>query len=50
MYLSFKCKFKAFDRPAPEQQDASHQTLLPEQKTLVVCWHVDLENIKNIKP
>lgn len=30
-------------------QSTSHQTLLPEQKTLVVCWHVRLkkENISN---
>lgn len=48
MYLSFKCKLRRFDPPAPilvciqkkKQWDTSHQTLLPEQKTLVVGWHV----------
>lgn len=50
MYLSFKCKLRRFDPPAPilvciqekKRRGKSHQTLLPEKKTLVVRWHVHL--------
>lgn len=47
--LKFKLRHIIQPTPPPPPPDTSYQTLLPEQKTLVICWHVDLpkENIPN---
>lgn len=42
------CMLRHLIHPTP-QQGTSHQTLLSEQKTLVVCWHVHLAEERHLK-
>lgn len=39
-------KLRHLISPTPSPADPSYQTLLPKQKTLIVCWHVDLPKEK----